>query len=611
MGSNRELVFGIDLGTTNSCIARYTDDGAKIFDIEGFPTTPSVVAVSAEGEWIVGRRAKNYGKVHPGSAVASIKRRMGDKDFRVMLGAFECTPITVSSKILAFLKKEAERALEAEGFPSATVENVVITVPAWFGEEQRQATVAAGKLAGLNVLRIVNEPTAAALAFSSPSDAEVRSENWVVYDLGGGTFDVSVLSVLGETKEVLASCGNTFLGGDDFDQQIVNKFVGYLKSTYSVDPQSDPLVVPRLLTIAEETKIRLSTEVTVSVREIVLVAGKPLELSFDISREELESMIEPFIDSTIAKVRQALEEAHVSASDVSRLLLVGGTTRIPMISQRLEKFFGRAPEDYVDPDLSVALGAAIQAGIAVGREFRQIVVDVAPHSLGIAVVSTPDTLDLNSMFRGLMSRFDDDSGDNDEIGIPSERDQVFDPLVRRNTKLPVQFAKRFSKVVPGQERVLVEVYQGESRNLDDNTFVGRFFAPFGIDDEMDIIISLEYDLNGTVKVGVREDSPKAKTKYFAMGLGRDPEINSEIDVEAKNSDETLASPVLAQEVMNFLIQRIEQKIERAAEGSAMIQPILDRYRLALQAGDDDSVDQLEDQLNDWLETEPSEKSVNE
>ena len=589
-------VYGIDLGTTNSCIACYDEDGPRLIPIDGDATVPSVLACD-KGTWLVGKKAANFARLHPESAIFSIKRRMGDLLYRWETSSGSLSPIDISAKILSYLKEQAEAAERALG-RDVEIQDVVITIPAWFAEKERQSTVEAGKQAGLNVLRLVHEPTAAALAYSGrdgdmvQKDSE-QAQRWLVYDLGGGTFDVSVVSIIDKVTEVLASCGNCFLGGDDFDQLLVQRFLTHLRNEYSCDPSDDTLLRARLRIIAEDTKIKLSVEPQVQVRDVLILGDRKLELSLCIKREEFEEMIRPHIDSTLQKARTALEEAKCKKEDLDRVLLVGGSTKIPLVSESVETHFGVAPESCIDPDLSVVLGAATQAGLVSGLEFRQVVLDVSPHSLGIAVFNEED--EVRSFFDMLKGE--------EEHGREETHDGSFAPMIRRNSRLPARFKKEFFKHHPAQEEVRVRVYQGESLRVCDNTFIGAFEAQLTPDRNEGIFVGFEYDSNGVVRISVEENSEKnALRKYYQMDLSKQAYENTE------NFSPVSASGAMSSEVVsNFLTQKVERVLSQESLEKAekeKIERILTEYQKSLVSDDDDKAEQLEDQLYDWVEQQP-------
>jgi molecular chaperone DnaK len=608
-------VWGIDLGTTNSCIARATSTGVEVIPIDDAPTVPSVLAWNGE-EFLVGRRAANQAVLSPDQAVRSIKRHMGDAEYRVRLGGAELDPIDVSARILGYLK------MQAQARTGEMVEGVVITVPAWFTEPQRRATVAAGERAGLEVIRIINEPTAAALAYGQSGVDRPRpvepgaGERWLVYDLGGGTFDVSILSVAGQYKEVLASCGNTYLGGDDFDHRIVLHWVDLIRHRHDVDVTGDRLAMARLRHLAETSKIRLSTEVQARAQTFLEVAGRTVELDELLTRAALGAMIDDYIDSTIAKAHQALEEAHTSIRELDRVLMVGGSTRIPRVQERVEAAFGIRPDAYIDADLSVALGAALQAALDRSLSAAQIVVDIAPHALGIAVLGAEDEAVLSRAVRPKLFIDGDDDGDGDPTDDGLHYPRTFAPVIRKNARLPAKFVEEFYTLQDGQDGVEVVVLQGESTNTRENLLVGAFRVTFDAKPAgSPIHVGFEYDRSGLVRVSVSGEDGTRIIKSHTLDLGRSAEANSDAqslrsltprtDRSAALADDDDNTDELAQpspQLSNFLIEQIERELARgAAPGHAEIQAALARYRALLADGLDAEIDEIEDQLYDWLD----------
>ena len=571
--------FGIDLGTTNSCIATIKDGKLSIIDIDGAATTPSVLAYK-DGEWVIGQKAKNHMQVEPSEAVSSIKRRMDDLSYMTKIGGESLTPIEVSAKILRRLVDGAKASCGKD------IEKVVITVPAWFKEGQRQATLAAGKLAGLSVAQIVNEPTAAAIAHDASHVAPGQEEKWVVYDLGGGTFDVSVLNVTNTAHEVLASVGNTFLGGDDFDRRLAERFISKIKDEHNVDPLEDPVARARLFHIAERTKIELSRETEVELNEPFTIKGKSILLTEVITRDDFEMLIKDLLDSTLEKVNEALSEAKVSKDEVTRLLLVGGSTHMPCVAEYLKERFGWDGESWVDPDRSVALGAAIQSAVAAGSYYDREIVEISPHSLGIAALGHEDEQEPEA--------FDDNK--------PA---RTFSPLIRRNTRLPATVVKTFHKMHPEQERVEISVFQGESSHNDHNTFVGQFYAALQNRFDRRIDVRFTYNLDGTIIIGVEEPGQKSVRSY-AMDLSKNADENSEaredwalLDHDVKDIEKS--TEAMEAETTNFLIEKVSQKLTQKADEAVAAK--LAQYRTLLQAGEDDALDDLEQELYDWLEGE--------
>jgi len=357
----------------------------------------------------------------------------------------------------------------------------------------------------------------------------------------------------------------------------------------------------KLTHIAEETKIALSIEAQVKVQELISDDDQIFELDTEVSRETLEGMLSPYIDSTIQKVRQALEEAHCKSSDITRLLLVGGSTRIPYVAERLRSEFGLTAELQVDPDLSVALGAAIQAGLTTGREFRQVIVDIAPHSLGIGVFGEADQ---DSFIENLMSTFSEKKKGKNRDAKKGPR--TFAPLVRKNSKLPARFTEIFYKIDTDQERARIEVFQRESEITTNNTLIGSFFADFANSSSTNIYITFEYDLNGMIRIGVSEEGMASETKYFSMDLSKGARENSSASVLVE------ASHPVEQEsqVSNYLIQRVEEKLkglDDVDEDLVSVRANVTHYREALGRDDDEEAEKFEDALYQWLEA--GEKTV--
>ena len=590
MSDQSKKVYGIDLGTTNSCIARYHDGHFEVLKIDDQPTVPSVVAFDGSS-WLVGRSARNYGKVAPAAAVSSIKRHMGDPHYKVNLHGEDYSPVAISAKILRYLKDRTAELYQEN------VEDVVITVPAWFNNQQRQDTIAAGVAAGLHVLRIVNEPTAAALAYEASTihgatEGTLQKQNWLVYDLGGGTFDVSIVAVDGEYKEVLASCGNTFLGGDDFDQMIASFMVNHLKSRYSVDVSDDKVVMATLKYTAEEAKIALSTETEVTIREVVAFGGQKLDLELALTRDKFQAMIQDLIDSTMSKVDQVVDDARISIAAIDHLILVGGSTRIPMIAEQLEKRLKLTPCLYVDPDLSVALGASVQAALAASLTFAKIVVDVSPHSLGIAALGDQDFL---------MGRFETMAYEGPTTPL------TFVPIIKRNSRLPARFTRQFQSMIDNQEKLQIEVFQGESALTTDNHFIGSFWVDLLPDRPAGspIDVGFNYDLNGIIKVRVCDGVNKQELKGQMLDIHR-PAARAISDrlLDEEHDDTGIFLDKNDDGIMNMLVEKVEDKLRRNAGASGdVIKEKLTLYRKLLSDGNDREIDRIEGELYDWLDDE--------
>ena len=435
-----ETVIGIDLGTTNSEVAILSGGTPQVVREDGDAILPSCVGIDEAGNIIVGRQARNQAVAAPERTVLSIKRRMGS-DERVRMGAEEYTPQEISAFILKALKERAARALGHD------VHKAVITVPAYFTDAQRQATREAGRIAGLEVVRIINEPTAAALSYEKRRDGSHRI---LVYDLGGGTFDVSIVVIEDGVVEVLASTGDNRLGGDDFDELVARRLNAHIEDELGIDgARENRLLQARLLRAAEQAKIELSNQPYARVEEdhIASVDGEPKHLSFELSRLDLEQDLEDLLARTMQSVTMALNDAQVRPSQLDRILMVGGSTRIPRITQLLAERLGREPHGEVDPDMCVALGAAVQAGIEMGQDMQSVLVDITPYTFGTSALG-------------------------ELYGLPYAHQ--FIPLIRRNSKLPATRTEAFFTVTENQETVELKVYQGEDPDALKNVEIGSF-----------------------------------------------------------------------------------------------------------------------------------------
>jgi molecular chaperone DnaK len=467
-----EIIVGIDLGTTNSEIA-YVQDGQPdvIPDDTGDPILPSFVGLAEDGRLLVGRAARNQWLLAPERTIKSIKRKMG-QDTKVRLGDQEYTPQEISAMLLRTLRDRAARRLGCD------VRKAVITVPAYFNDAQRQATREAGALAGLEVVRIVNEPTAASLTYETNQQDLKRL---LVYDLGGGTFDVSVVQVQDGVVEVLSSHGDTQLGGDDFDQLLAAHIMRRFQAEQQVDLQSMPTAAARVLRAAEEAKKQLSLAPFALVQEEYIAEkdGTPLHLTQEIARSEFEALIAPLLEKTMTCVGQALDDAHLRPSQFDKVLLVGGSTRSPIVAQLLEERLQQPAHQEVHPDLCVALGAAVQAAMITGLDVGPVLVDITPHSLGIRCLGEVQ-------------------------GLPSL--SMFSAIITRNTPLPASRSEVYSTVVDRQEAVQVEVYQGEQEDVRLNTLVGEFIidglAPLPAGNE--VIVHMHLTLDGILQVTATE-----------------------------------------------------------------------------------------------------------
>ncbi len=465
-----DIIIGIDLGTTNSEVAVVEHGQARVIAVDGGKLLPSVVGLGDDGALLVGQSARNQYALYPERTVRSIKRRMGE-DTKVPMGPLSYTPQEISALILKRLKQAAEQDL---GQP---VGKAVITVPAYFSDAQRQATRDAGELAGLEVVRIINEPTAAALAYEVDHP---QGKTILVYDLGGGTFDVSVVRISREVTEVLASHGNNQLGGDDFDAQIVSWLVDRLKAE-GHDPRDERIAMARLARAAEAAKIQLSDAPFARIEEEYLLErdGRPVHLSVELSREDYEGLIATFVDETIEAVHIAVKGAGLTASDLDEVLLVGGSTRTPLVQSRLEEDLRMTPRSEVDPELCVATGAAIQAAVIAGQQVASVLVDVTPYTFGTSAIAELD---------GHLYPY------------------TYIPLIRKNTPIPVTKSEAFQTFEDGQTAIIVHVYQGEDRDALNNTLIGSFRID-GLSDVPAgnlIVTTFSLDINGILQVSSRE-----------------------------------------------------------------------------------------------------------
>jgi len=587
---------GIDLGTTNSEVAIVENGQARVLPgADGDLMLPSCVGLSDTGKLLVGRDALRQYAAAPDRTVRSIKRWMGT-DHKTTLRVDgtesdetrEFLPYEISAMILRTLKQRAETVL------GEAVTQAVITVPAYFTDAQRQATKTAGEVAGLEVLQIINEPTAAALTYDMRSE---ETERVLVYDLGGGTFDVSVVEITGEVTEVLASHGNNQLGGDDFDRRLQLHLADCFRQTHDVAVPDDASTQARLLRAAEQIKVTLSSHAFAPVREAFLGSkGKTaLHLETEIARTDFEELIRPLIAETLEAIDRALSDAQLTSDDLDRIILVGGSTRMPLVQQMVEEHLGQAPIDGVQPDLCVALGAALQAGVLVGEAVEAILVDVIPHSLGIsAAVTTP---------MGIMPGF-------------------FSVIIPRNSVVPVSRSEVYSTLSPNQPAVEIEVFQGENEIAEENVPLGSYRveglppAPAG---SVQIEVHFDFDVNGILTVTTTEKGKGQQGTLVVNNAGIQRLSSHELkqakaDLAALfESDElfpeqlamlhdlSTADDVAIAPELAALLDRAQQTLSSLEPDQAEeLQALLDQIDDALAEGETTALTDLQEELSDFL-----------
>ncbi len=501
-----DVIVGIDLGTTNSEVAAFVDGQVRILGSGDKEILPSVVGISPSGELLVGEAARNQLVLYPERTVRSIKRKMGS-DETVSLNGREFTPPEISALILRELASWASRKLDRP------VAKAVITVPAYFSDAQRQATREAARLAGLEAVRILNEPTAASLAYGEGS-----RHTALVYDLGGGTFDVSIVALEDDVTEVLASHGNNRLGGDDFNDLLAEHLLREFQSKHGVDLRTGhPVARARLWWAAEEAKRRLSFEPEVAIREesLATVEGKPLHLDLEMTREQYEEMIRPLIEQTLEHLSKALSDAGKGPSDLDAILLVGGSTRTPLVSRLIEERTGLAPRGEIHPDLCVALGAGVMASRLAGHQIERVLVDVTPYSFGISFL-----------------------GERGGVAYP----HCYKPIIRRNSPLPVTRTERFYTSHAYQEEVDVRVFEGEDEDALRNILVGNFrvegLTPMR--DGNEVLCRMNLDLDGILNVTAIEKR-SGLSKRITIARALEAKSDAEMDAARKRLEELYAT----------------------------------------------------------------------
>ncbi len=564
-------VIGIDLGTTNSCVAvKEGDHITVITNAEGARTTPSVVAFTKDKERLVGQLAKRQAIVNPERTISSIKRQMGS-DHKVVIDGTPHTPQQISAMVLQKMKRDAEEYLGEK------VGQAVITVPAYFTDAQRQATKDAGKIAGLEVLRIINEPTAAALAYGMDKGGENKI---LVFDLGGGTFDVSVLDVGIEDGviEVLATSGDNLLGGDDWDQKIVDLLVSEFKKSEGIDLSKDKMALQRLRESSEKAKVELSSmsETSISLPFITADSSGPKHLEMSLTRARFEEITRPLIERVVEPTRRALNDSGLTREEIGKVLLVGGATRMPMVQRKIVELLGKEPTKGINPDECVAVGAAIQGAILTGEHKDIILVDVTPLSLGIETLGG-----------------------------------VFTKIIDRNTAIPVSKSQIFSTASDSQPQVEIHVLQGERSMASDNVTLGKFFldgippAPRGIPQ---IEVTFDIDVNGILNVSAK-DKGTSREQHVTIQSSRLSE--EEIEKMRRAAEENLENDRKKKEMVDArneadslvystekLLSDLGDKV--SVEEKARIQEEIEEVKKTLAGEDPDDIKKVSEKLTKSL-----------
>ncbi|RKZ56487.1 MAG: heat-shock protein Hsp70 [Candidatus Parabeggiatoa sp. nov. 2] len=577
---SNEVIVGIDLGTTNSEIAIVENGKPIVIEDVGRKILPSFVGMGENNEVLVGEPAKNQYVLYPERTIKSIKRQMGE-EAKVEMAEQAYTPQEISAILLKRLKGIAEAYL------NQPVHKAVITVPAYFSDAQRQATREAGEIAGLEVVRMINEPTAAALSYEADQKAHKRI---LVYDLGGGTFDVSVVSIEDDVVEVVASHGNNKLGGDDFDQEIINHIVEHLQQKSGLDIRESRKTMARINRAAEAAKQTLSAQPFVTIEEEYLDEhdGAPVHLSLELARDDYEEMIGDYIDETLEAVHIALKGANLTASDIDEILLVGGSTRTPLVSQRLEEEFCKQPRLEVDPDLCVATGAAIQAAMIAGADVSAVLVDITPYTYGTSAIGELDG----------------------EFYL-----YKYVPIIHKNSSLPISKTEVFYTMVDNQEKVKVQVFQGEEPDALNNIQIGEFMVEglSGAPANNPILLKLELDLSGVLHVSaIEKQSGLEKSIVIDNAISRFEEGEMEAAKERileifgeESTDAVVVEPKIdshhAVVQARALVEKAERMLEDAsAEDREDMVNLIEAINDAIAKEDYAALKEPMDQLSDIL-----------
>ena len=540
-------IIGIDLGTTNSCVAVMEGGEPTIIpNIEGNRTTPSIVAFTKESERLVGETAKRQAITNPDRTISSIKRKMGT-EHKVDIDGKKYSPEEISAMILQKIKSDVENYL------GETITEAVITVPAYFTDSQRQATKDAGRIAGLEVKRIINEPTAAALAYGM--DKEEGQKKIMVFDLGGGTFDVSILEIGDGVYEVLATRGNNHLGGDDFDEKLVNYIADEFKKENGVDLKQDKMSLQRLKEAAEKAKKELSSTMSTNINLPFITATQagPLHLNMDITRAKFNELTADLVEATLEPVRAALKDAGLNASEIEKVILVGGSTRIPAVQDAVKKLIGKEPQKDINPDECVALGAAIQGGVLAGEVKDLLLLDVTPLSLGIETLG------------GVTTR-----------------------LIERNTTIPTKKSQIFTTAADNQTSLDIHVLQGERQMAADNTTLGRFQlsgippAPRGVPQ---IEVTFDIDANGIVNVSAKD-----------LGTGKEQRIT--ITASTKLSDDEIERKIKEAERFAEEDKKKKERIEIRNNADSLVYQTEKTLKELEGKITEDEKSQVEEKLNE-------------